>query len=318
MKRKLVAALLAAMLVGFSALNAFTVAEMGRTWSESAVCSIGSKTVPELSLLAALYPELKWTAYAQSPSQTVFNDDLPSRTAEAAVLSFLGAAERIAFFPLACGRLPLEAELGACALDADTAFRLFKSANVAGKRIRLGERTLIVTGVINIGRPIVLVPAEADAALSHLAADDRAKMLTLSMALEGQIDAFSLSGAELKKLMGFLCAVPWLLAAAHFLALLKKRGARWRSAGAVLRWSLALGAALAFLTCLPVRLLPARWSDLAFYGQQLAAYQARPFQIPDIRDQLLKSDTLRAGGWCAMACIALWMERMWLRCEKWR
>ncbi|MEF9896468.1 MAG: hypothetical protein RR843_11910, partial [Clostridia bacterium] len=79
---------------------------------------------------------------------------------------------------------------------------------------------------------------------------------------------------------------------------------------------LDLGAVLALLWCVPVRLLPARWSDFSFYGEQVAALRARPFRAPDVRDELIKWDMLRAGGWCAAACMALWMERMWLRCEK--
>jgi hypothetical protein len=316
MKRKIIAALLAVMLVSFSALNVFTIADMGRVWGNGAVCSIASMTGRDLSLLTALYPDLGWTAYAQSESQTVVNDELPVRTAEAAVLSFLGAPDRIVFFPLASGRLPLDGELGACALDANTAFELFKSTNADGNLIRLDGKAARVVGVMDVDRPIVLIPAGQDTQFSRLAADDRDAMRTLSLALRAEVDPFELSSAELTNLMELLCAVPWLLAAALFLLSLRKRGGWWRVAGAVSLWTLFLGAVLALLWCVPVRLMPTRWSDLAFYGEQAAAFRARPFRVPDIRDELLQSDMLRAGLWCAMACIALWMERMWLGCVK--
>jgi hypothetical protein len=316
MKRKMIAALLTLTLVGFSALNVFTAADMGRTWGDGAACSIGSLTEQDVSLLAVLHPDLKWTAYAQSGPQPIVNDELPVRTAEAAVLSFLGAPGRIAFFPLASGRLPLEGERGACALDVNTAFKLFKSTNAEGSWVRMDGRAVRVVGVMNVDRPLLLTPAEQDTKLTRLAADDRDAMLSLSLTLEVEPDPFELTGAELTRFMGLLCAVPWLLAAALFLSSLRKRGDWWRTISTVSLWALALGAVLALLWCVPVRLLPARWSDMAFYGEQAAAFRARPFRAPDIRDELLKWDMLRAGLWCAMAFIALWMERMWLGCVK--
>jgi len=316
MKPKMIAALLALMLVSFSALNVFTAADMGRTWGDGAVCYISPRTQQDLSLLAVLYPGLEWTAYAQSEPQPIANDELPVRTAEAAVLSFLGAPERIAFFPLASGRLPQGGERGACALDVNTAFELFKSVNADGNLIRLDGKAVRVVGVMDVDRPLVLTPAEQDTKLSRLAADDRNAMSSLSLALEVEPDPFELTGAELTRLMGLLCAVPWLLAAALFLSSLRRRGGWWRVASTILLWALSLGAVLALLWCVPVRLLPARWSDMAFYGEQAAAFRARTFRAPDIRDELLKWDALRAGFWCALACIALWMERMWLGCVK--
>lgn len=316
MKRRMIAGLLAAMLVSFSAANVFTVVDMGRTWGDGAVCSIGTQTKQDLSLLTALYPDLTWTAYAQSEAQTLVSDEFPTRTTKAAVLSFLGAPERIAFFPLVSGRLPMDGETDACALDADTAFELFKTTDASGNFIRLGEKMVRVVGVIDVDRPVVLIPAEQDTQFRRLAADDRDAMLALSSALGVEPDSFELSGAELTKLMGLLCAVPWLLAAALFLGSLRRRGGWWRTVSTVSLWTLLLGVILALLWCVPVRLLPARWSDMEFYGEQVAAYRARPFRAPDIRDELLKSDVLRAGMWGTMACIALWMERMWLGCEK--
>ncbi|MEG1193747.1 MAG: ABC transporter permease [Clostridia bacterium] len=316
MKRQLVAALLALMLVICSALTVFTVADMGRVWGDGAVCSIGAQSSRDLSLLTALYPDLKWTAYAQSAPLTLAGDELPTRTAEAAMLSFLGSPGRIAFFPLASGRLPLDGESGACALDRSTAFELFKSTNVEGNLIRLDGKTVSVVGVMDVDRPLVLAPAGRDTKLNRLAADDRDAMLLLASALRAPIDPFELSGAELSTLARLLCIIPWLLIAAPVLASLRGRGGWWRVAGAMSLWALALGAVLAILWCVSVRLLPARWSDFSFYGEQAAAFRARPFRAPDVRDELIKWDMLRAGGWCAAACMALWMERMWLRCEK--
>lgn len=317
MKRKVIAVLLAFMLVSFSALAVFTAADMGRVWRTATACSIDLLTIQDLSLLTVLYPDLEWTAYTQSTPLTIANDELPTRTVEAAVLSFLGTPEQIAFFPLVSGRLPLKGELGSCALDVNTSFELFKSTNAGGNLIRLDGKRVRVVGVVDVDRSLVLTPAEQDTKLNRLVADNREAMLSLSSALVGaDPDSFELNGAELTKLMWFLCAVPWLVVTALFLGSLRKRGGWWRVASTISLWALFMCAVLVLLWCVPVRLLPARWSDMEFYGEQVAAYRTRAYRAPDIRDELLKSDMQRAVLWCAMACIALWMERMWLRCVK--
>lgn len=313
MRRRITATLLAIVFAYCSASSICGAIGIKRIWGNGIACSIDAKAGEELSLLTALYPDIQWTAYAQSAPLIIANYELPARTAKAAALSFLGAPNRIAFFPLASGRLPLIGELGACALTTNTAFELFKSANAQGNLVRIAGNTMRVVGIIDMDYPILLISAKPETILNRLAADDRDTLILLSSALGVAPDPFELSGAETRNLILLLCAAPWLLVAAQFLVPLRGRGGWRKLVFAVLVWALALGVVLAILGCVPVRLVPARWSDMTFYTELAAAFEARPFRQKDIRDELFKRDALRAGLWSAAACIALWMERMWLK-----
>ncbi len=331
MKRTAIAAILALAFVCCAAMAAFTARSMDRAWGASAVCSADALTSQDLLLLTALRPDLGWTAYRQSAPKQMVSDAMPDRTAKAAVLSFLGAPERIAIFPLVSGRLPQSDERSVCALDSDSAFLLFGSIDPGAVFVRLDGKLMRVVGVIDAQRPLMLIPAEEGSqggltgeeqgaktqvmTFDRLVADGREALLTLQNMLGIEPDPFELSGAEFVRLTRLLCAAPWLAAVAYTVAALSRRGGIWRFAGVTLLFFLSLGALLAVLMSIPVRLLPARWSDLEFYGKQITAFKARPFRAPDVRGAL-KSDVLRVGLLSAAACIALWMERMWLRCGK--
>lgn len=307
MKRRIIAALMAIVFAGCSALSISGAIGIARVWGNGIACTIDAAAGYDLSLLTALYPHIPWTAYAQSAPLIIANDELPVRTAKAAALSFLGAPDRIAFFPLASGRLPHIGEAGACALDANTAFELFKSANAEGCMVRIDGRAARVVGVIDIDYPILLLPAKPETPLNRLSADDGDALILLMSALGVENDPFELSGAETRNLLLLPCAAPWLLVVMRLLIWLRRRGGWLKFVSAALIWALALGALLMILSCVPVRLLPARWSDTAFYGEQAAAFRARPFRQTDIRHELHKRYVLRAGLGCAAACVALWM-----------
>lgn len=317
MKREIMKALWIAAFAACLAAAVFNAAGMKRAWKTGAVCSIEDSTGEELALLDALYPELEWTAYAQSAAPTaVSNDLLPARAAQVQELKVLGDPGRIAFFPLASGRLPREGESGVCALDANTAFELFRSTGAEGNRVRVNGSSLRVIGVVDVDQGLLMTAAAQDAPLNRLAANSREDLTVLASALGASLDPFEFSGGEAARAAALLCAVPGFLAAALALFALRKGGKGRRYAGNILIWALLAGAVLTALWCVPIRLLPARWSDLDFYAQQLEAFQARAVRLPEVRDGLIRDGFVRVGVFSCLSCVALFMERKWIKCGK--
>ena len=290
---------------------------MRKMWANCAACSIAPSTGGELALLDALYPEIEWTAYIQdAASLSVINESLPTRSAQVQELSFLGDPGRIAFFPLVSGRLPREGESGVCALDAESAWALFRSTDATGNRVRANGDSLLVVGVLDVERPLLMVPAAQDARFERLAASSREELEALVSALGEETDPFELSGLEIARVALLLCVFPVVLRIASALGALRRRGG-WRGEAAnLLLWTLFAGVILAVLWCLPLRLLPARWSDLRFYAELLDSFSARGLRLPDVRDLLLQSSLVRTGILCLAACAAFWIERKCLQCEK--
>ena len=290
---------------------------MQKMWANCAACSIAPSTGDELALLDALYPDAEWTAYTQdAASLSVTNEALPARSAQVQELSFLGDPSRIAFFPLVSGRLPREGESGVCALDADTAWALFRSTDANSNCVRANGDSLLVVGILDVERPLLMVPAAQDARFDRLAASSREALEALASALGEETDPFELSGSEIARIALLLCIFPIVLRIASALGVLRRRGGWRREAVNLLLWALFAGAVLAILWCVPVRLLPARWSDLGFYAELLDSFRARDLRLPDARDLLLQSGLVRAGILCLMACVAFWIERKCLKCEK--
>ena len=290
---------------------------MRGAWETGAACSIEDATVDDLALLTALFPQTEWTAYAQRAQPlTVANHALPVRTAQVQKLAVLGKIERIARFPLVSGRLPREGETGVCALDAETAFALFRSDTADANRVRVGEDSLVVVGVVDVERPLMMVSAGQDTLFDRLAANSYEELTALVSALGGETDPFELSGAEAARVAFFFCAIPCFGVAAFALTGLRRRGG-WRGyLATILLWALLAGIVLSLLRCVPVRLLPTRWSDFSFYVEQLEAFRSRAARLPDARDQMMRTDLVRVGAWSLASCVALWLERKWLKCEK--
>ena len=166
---------------------------MQKMWANCAACSIAPSTGDELALLDALYPDAGWTAYTQdAASLSVTNEALPARSAQVQEFSFLGDPSRIAFFPLVSGRLPREGESGVCALDADTAWALFRSTDANGDRVRVNGDPLLVVGILDVERPLLMVPAAQDARFDRLAASSREELEALASALGEETDPFEL------------------------------------------------------------------------------------------------------------------------------
>ena len=290
---------------------------MQEMWANCAACSIAPSTGDELALLDALYPDAGWTAYTQdAASLSVTNEALPTRSAQVQGLSFLGDPNRIAFFPLVSGRLPRQGESGVCALDADTAWVLFRSTDANGDRVRVNGDPLLVVGVLDVGCPLLMLPAAQDARFDRLAASSREELEALASALGEETDPFELSGLEIARVALLLCVFPIVFRIASALGALRRRGGWRREAANLLLWALFAGTVLAILWCVPVRLLPARWSDLGFYAELLDSFRARGLRLPDARDLLLQNGLARVGILCLAACAAFWIERKCLKCEK--
>ena len=158
----------------------------------------------------------KRQAYTQdAASLSVTNEALPARSAQVQELSFLGDPNRIAFFPLVSGRLPREGEIGVCALDADTAWVLFRSTDANGDRVRVNGDPLLVVGILDVERPLLMVPAAQDARFDRLAASSREELEALASALGEETDPFELSGLEIARVALLLCVFPIAVSYTH-------------------------------------------------------------------------------------------------------
>ena len=316
MKRRLIAALFAMVFVSCSVLTISANAALLKRWDTKVSCYIGSEASANLPLLPVLYPELEWTAYAQSEPCRIANNEFPNRKADLSVVSYLGKPDRIMFFPILTGRLPLQNEYDACVLDVNTSFAMFNSIEPDGSSIRLDGRAIRVVGVVDVNFPLLLTPTEDKARLEYLATDDRDSMILLASALGAELDPYELSGIEVVKLLWIPCVLPWALAAALLLLRLHKHSGRLRDVSNAVLWLLIIGLILLAMQCVPVRFLPSRWSDLSFYGEQIRTLSVRPYRTPSIYSAQLKQEGLWVLLWCAAACITLKLERMWLPCEK--
>ena len=291
--------------------------DMRGMWEDRAACSIAPSTGDELAPLEALYPEIEWTAYAQGEAAlSVANDALPARAAQVCELAFLGDPGRIAPFCVASGRLPREGESGVCALDAQSAWALFRTTDAGGNRVRVDGDALLVVGVLDMERPLLMRCAAPDARLNRLAAGSREELEALASALGEELDAFELSGAEAARGALLLCALPVACLAGFALCALRRRMGWRKEVSNLLLWALAVGFVLAVLWYVPVRLLPTRWSDIEFYTQLLSDFRARELRLPDARDLLMRGDLVRVGAWSLACCAARWMERKCLKSEK--
>ena len=290
---------------------------MHTTWANCAACSITPSTGGQLALLDALYPEIEWTAYGQDDaSLPVANDALPARSAQIQALCFFGDPGRIAPFPLVSGRLPRQGESGACALDVNTAWALFRTTDATGNRVRVGGNSLLVAGVLDVERPLLMVSAAQDAGFDRLAAGSREELAVLAAAIGEETDPFELSSLEISRAALLLCIFPVIFRVASGLGVLRRREGWRREAANLLLGALFAGAVLAILWCVPVRLLPTRWSDLSFYADLLSEFRARDLRLPDARDLLLQSGFARVGVLSLLACAAFWIERKCLQCKK--
>ena len=312
----MIAAVLAMAFVSCSIISIAVNTALLKRWETKISCYIGSEASADLPLLSVLYPEFAWTAYAQSDPCSVVNSDFPNRKADLTVVSYLGEPDRIMFFPLLAGRLPLQNEYDACALDANTSFALFNGTELDGSSIRMDGRILRVVGVVDVDSPLLLTPTAEKTGQEYLATDDRDSMILLTSALGVEVDPYELSGIEVARLLWIPCVLPWALAAVFLLSRIRTHRGRWRDIANVALWLLVIGLILLAMQCVPVRFLPSRWSDLSFYGEQIRALSARLYRVPSIFSGQLRRDALWVLLWCAGACITLELERMWIRCEK--
>ena len=287
-----------------SALSVFTAMDMHAMWGNTAACSIDSLSLVDLDRLSLPYTDLKWTAYAQTAPQKVEHAQMSLRVDVVPVLIYVGDVHRIAFFPLVSGRLPMDGEQGVCVMDEGTAYRLFGSSDPINASVRTDGKLLRVVGVTGIGSTLLLMPANATQKLDRLVCDDRDALALLTAVIGVEADPFELSCDEMVRLLWLLCAVPWLIAAVVMLCRQHRGDDVGRILITVLLLMLCLGTVMLAIFCLPVRLLPSRWSDLSFYGKLIAEYSARMFRASDIRDELLKWGMLRTRLLCASACIA--------------
>ena len=300
------------------AASLLTLQDMRRTW-DSWTGPIEKRSAADIRLAAGTLPGLDWAAYAQEAAQALGTAAYPGRNAKAAILRFAGYPDVIGFFPLSSGHLPKADELDACAVDSATAFALWNSLDVTGQRLICDKKTYNVVGVLDVDQRLTLLPARSDEEMDRLAvrSPDGYEALT---ALEGALgltpDAWFFGDTEMTNGLLFACAVPLWALLGIGLVWLKRRGGAFRLAGDGLVVCAALAMLLWAVACVPVRLLPGRWSDFSFYMEQFRAWQGRELRMPGARDLMRTAGAARVLALSAFACLTLIGERMCMRCER--
>ena len=316
MIRKVAASLLLMLFILCSAISIMRAANVQKCWQDSVSTILAPHTEEELSALEVSYPETGWAAFQQVESQFITGGIEGSRNNKVSMLLFHGMPDSIAHFPMAAGRMPAYGENNVCALDKNTAFKLFSSVDVLGSNVNYDGNDWVIVGILDIDDPVFIAPGTAEIVYDHIAVDHRESLTKLVTALGDDADPFNLSGSETTRLLWILCGIPWTLIVLSGIRRLRRRSGGWKVVSNVAFCIALLGIVIALMYCVPVRLLPSRWSDLSFYGEQIRALRNRPRSVPTIRDVLLERDAAITCLWCALALITLRFERKVRSCAK--
>ena len=316
MIRKIAASLLLMLFILCSAISIMRAANVQKCWQESVSTILAPHTKEELSALEVSYPEAGWAAFQQTESQIITGEVGGSRNSKVSMLLFQGMPDSIAHFPMAAGRMPAYGENSVCALDKNTAYKLFSSVDVVGSDVNYDGNNWMIVGILDIDDSVLIAPGTEETVYDHIAANHRETLETLVSALGGEADPFSLSGVETARLLWILCGFPWIIIILTGIRKMRKRSEVWKVISNVAFCTALLGMIIALMVCIPVRLLPSRWSDLTFYGEQIRAFRNRPRSVPTIRDVLLGRDAAITCLWCTLALITLQFERKVRSCVK--
>ena len=316
MIRKIAASLLLMLFILCSAISIMRAANVQKCWQESVSTILAPHTKEELSALEVSYPEAGWAAFQHTESQIITGEVGGSRNSKVSMLLFQGMPDSIAHFPMAAGRMPAYGENSVCALDKNTAYKLFSSVDVVGSDVNYDGNDWMIVGILDIDEPVLIAPGTAETVYDHFAVDHRESLTTLVTAIGDEADPFSLSGTETARLLWILCGLPWALIVLSGIRRLKGRSGGWKVVSNVAFCTALLGIVIGLMYCVPIRLLPSRWSDLSFYGEQIRAFRNRPRSVPTIRDVLLGRDAAQTCLWCALALITLRFERKVRSCAK--
>lgn len=299
-----------------SAISIMLAANIQRCWGERVSTTLTQCTEDDLSALEVSYPPTTWAVFQQNESQLITGGIEGSQKSKVSTLLFRGNSNSIAYFPMMAGRIPADDEDGVCAIDKRTAFELFRSVDAIGSRVNYAENDLEIVGVMDIDDPLLIAPGAAGTAYTHIAAVNREILTAVVSALGDDADPFVLSGIETARLLWFLCGLPWIMVILPGIRRIRIRSEVWKVISNVVLCTVLMGTVIALLYCIPIRLLPSRWSDLSFYGEQIRAFRERPRSVPTIHDILLGRDVLHTCIGCALTLIEQRIEGKVRSCVK--
>ena len=173
MIRKVAASLLLMLFILCSAISIMRATNIQKCWQESVSTILAPHTEEELSALEVSYPEAGWAAFQQAESQLIMGGIEGSRNSKVSMLLFHGMPDSIAHFPMAAGRMPAYGENSVCALDKNTAFKLFSSVDVLGSNVNYDGNDWVIVGILDIDEPVLIAPGTAETVYDHIAADHR-------------------------------------------------------------------------------------------------------------------------------------------------
>ena len=229
---------------------------------------------------------------------------------------------------LICGTFPAEDDADGCLLDKASAWALFHSTDAVGAAVTVDGRDYIVRGIAETYEPALLIR------------DDRASYENLEFSIKNLDGAKQSAGTFLYRCgtagdfiivqSGLVARVirgaAWLplwIAAVCAAITLVRRG--WKTRGRAARCAFYWAAAFAISALLcwgvsstmywPQSFLPTKWSDFAFWGRLIDAWQteekARALMTQLPKEIVLFSLARRcaaalilsifSGGWCASA-----------------
>lgn len=316
MIKRITAGFLFILFILCSAISIMLATNIQRCWGERVSTTLTQCTEDDLSALEVSYPPTTWAAFQQNESQLITGGIEGNQKGKVSTLLFHGNPDSIAHFPMVAGRIPADGEDGVCAIDKGTAFELFRSVDAIGSRVNYDENDLEIVGIMDIDDPMLIAPGAAETVYTHIAAENRDMLTAVVSALGDNADPFVLSGMETARLLWFLCGLPWIMVILSGIHRIRIRSGVWKVISNVVLCTALLGMVIALLYCIPIRLLPTRWSDLSFYGEQIRAFRERPRSVPTIHHVLLGRDVLHTCIGCALALITLRIGRKVRLCAK--
>lgn len=251
---------------------------------------------------------------------------LTGGTASVRVICVYGDMRQTEPMKLLSGSFPTEDDEQGCLLDVTTAWTLFHSTDPIHATLKIDDKVYIVRGIVESYEPMVLIRNDR-ASYENLEFSsqnpDGAKQFieTFLYRCGCTENSVIVQGGLIARVVWGAAWLPLWIAAAYAAIILSKRGREMRGRPARSVPYRVAGVAVAALLCFglvstafwPQSWLPTKWSDFAFWGRLIEAWQTQA-KACALMTQLPKEIKLfsivrrcaaalmisiLSGGWCA-------------------
>lgn len=230
-------------------------------------------TVGDAKQVLEAYPQADWALYAQRGEETIQSEEL-RRPTDVTAIYLAGNPARYAHLPVN-GVLPGIAAERTCAIDRETALRLWGSAEAQGLSLLHKGEEYTVCGILDVKGRLMMLAAADDDSLDYLTFSDETGY-ALAEQIAGQMGgakAIYVDGEALVWLRLWIYALPLvifiMLSMYVYIYLPGNTKTMRRLRKIILSGTITacIFVAIALiLKSIPLRMLPNRWSDFSAYA----------------------------------------------------